>query len=95
MYGKNLMGSYKDKISYEERWNVIHYIRSLQAKELKLEYNQEINTLNSIDRPAGKDYLAMNSTDEMDMEHKDDHSHAEGAGEHGEAVKSQGENHDH
>lgn len=30
MYGKNVMGSYKDKLSYEERWNVIHYIRSLQ-----------------------------------------------------------------
>lgn len=30
MYGKNVMGSYKDKLSYEERWQVIHYIRSLQ-----------------------------------------------------------------
>ena len=36
----------KDKISYEERWNVIHYIRSLQAKELKMEYNANANTLN-------------------------------------------------
>lgn len=53
MYGKNVMGSYKDKLSYEERWNVIHYIRSLQAKELKKEYNQYTNTLNNVDRPAG------------------------------------------
>lgn len=30
MYGKNVMGHYKDKLSYEERWQVIHYIRSLQ-----------------------------------------------------------------
>jgi len=52
-YGKNKMGAYKDKLSYEERWQVIHYIRSLQAKELKLEYSQLTNTLNSIDRPAG------------------------------------------
>jgi mono/diheme cytochrome c family protein len=46
MYGKNVMGSYKDKISYEERWQVIHYIRSLQAKDRGLAYNEEENTLN-------------------------------------------------
>ncbi len=32
MYGKNVMGGYSDKLSYQERWEVIHYIRSLQAK---------------------------------------------------------------
>lgn len=31
MYGKNVMGSFKDKLSYEERWDVIHYIRHLQG----------------------------------------------------------------
>ena len=46
MFGKNLMGSYAGKLSYEERWQVIHYIRSLQAKELKLEYSASANTLN-------------------------------------------------
>ncbi len=30
MHGKNVMGAYKDKLSFEERWQVIHYIRSLQ-----------------------------------------------------------------
>jgi len=30
MHGKNVMGSYKDKLSYEERWQVIHHIRKLQ-----------------------------------------------------------------
>ena len=30
MYGKNVMGAYKDKLNYEERWQVIHYIRKLQ-----------------------------------------------------------------
>ena len=53
-HGRNLMGNYRDKLSYEERWQVIHYIRSLQAKELKLEYNQMENTLNTIDEPAGE-----------------------------------------
>ncbi len=38
MHGKGVMGSYKDKLSTEERWQVIHYIRSLQAKEKDLEY---------------------------------------------------------
>ena len=46
MYGKNAMGSHADKLSYEERWNVIHYIRLLQAKSLKVKYNDEMNELN-------------------------------------------------
>ncbi len=46
MFGKNAMGAYADKLSYEERWNVIHYIRSLQAKSLKVKYNHETNQLN-------------------------------------------------
>ena len=32
MYGKNVMGSYKDKLDTKERWLVIQYIRSLQGK---------------------------------------------------------------
>ncbi len=46
MYGKNVMGSYADKLSYEERWQVIHYIRSLQAKAKGKEYSPQANTLN-------------------------------------------------
>lgn len=45
-YGYNAMGAYKDKINYEERWQVIHYIRTLQAKEKSLDYSPESNTLN-------------------------------------------------
>ncbi len=47
MYGKNMMGPYADKLSYDERWEVIHYIRSLQAKSKKLEYTDAINSFNS------------------------------------------------
>ncbi len=47
MYGKGVMGGYADKLSYEERWQVIHYIRALQAKNKKLAYNQYENTLNN------------------------------------------------
>ncbi len=47
MHGKGVMGAYSDKLSYEERWQVIHYIRALQAKERKLTYNQYENTLNN------------------------------------------------
>lgn len=46
MYGKNAMGAYKDKLSFEERWQVIHYIRSLQAASKNLVYNEKENTLN-------------------------------------------------
>jgi len=52
MYGKNLMGQYTDKLSFEERWQVIHYIRSLQAKVKNLEYSETTNTLSSIEVPA-------------------------------------------
>ena len=47
MYGKNAMGAYADKLSYEERWQVIHYIRALQAKERKAEYSENANTFNT------------------------------------------------
>ncbi len=71
MYGKNLMGAYKDKLNYEERWNVIHYIRSLQAKSVSAEYNQYTNTLNSIDRPAGEMVVAQ--VEEEDHDHGGEH----------------------
>lgn len=55
MYGKNVMGAYKDKISYEERWQVIHYIRSLQAESQDLDYTQMANTFSpAAGTPAGE-----------------------------------------
>lgn len=47
IYGKNVMGGYADKLSFEERWQVIHYIRSLQATSKNLIYNEKMNTLNT------------------------------------------------
>jgi len=47
MWGKNVMGSYADKLSETERWEVIHYIRSLQAKAKNLKYDETENTLNN------------------------------------------------
>jgi mono/diheme cytochrome c family protein len=44
MHGKNVMGPYPDKLNYEERWQVIHYIRSLQAKSKNLVYSETANT---------------------------------------------------
>lgn len=52
MHGKNVMGGYADKLSFEERWQVIHYIRSLQAKEKKLQYSETANTLSNVEKPA-------------------------------------------
>ncbi len=75
MYGKNLMGAYKDKLSHEERWQVIHYIRSLQAKELKLAYNEEVNTLNDIDVPAATLKTAMAVQEETHDTHHDTGHH--------------------
>ena len=95
MYGKNLMGSYKDKLSYEDRWQVIHYIRTLQAKEKGLTYNQMSNTLNAIDRPAGE----MKQVAEVHHHHDDEGHDAHGHDDHGDdahhKVELKGEFHDH
>jgi len=75
MHGKNLMGAYKDKINVEERWQVIHYIRSLQAKEKQLQYNQIENTFNaSFGSPAGE--VAIEETHHHQGEAHDDHGHS-------------------
>ena len=64
MYGYNVMGAYADKMSYEERWQVIHYIRTLQAKENGTEYSPAANTLNpAFGTPSGEiDPLAQDGT---------------------------------
>lgn len=41
MHGKGVMLSHADKLSHDERWMVIHYIRFLQATAQKGEYNLE------------------------------------------------------
>lgn len=89
MYGKNVMGSYKDKLSFEERWQVIHYIRSLQAKEKKLEYNQMVNTLNNVDKPAGE--IAM-VKEVIEDAHNMDHGHGDA---HGHDDHGHGDDHGH
>lgn len=64
IYGKNVMGGYTDKLSYEERWQVIHWIRSLQAKDKKLKYDENDNTLNPLfGTPATKVVAAAPATD--------------------------------
>jgi len=93
MYGKNLMGSYKDKLSVSERWEVIHYIRSLQAKERKLQYNQLVNTLNNVDRPAGE----LKQVAEVVSDHNAHDEHDHHNADHGHMKDKDGHdmNHDH
>ena len=80
IYGKNVMGGYPDKLSYEERWQVIHWIRALQAKDKKLVYNEQLNTLNNIEipgasiEPLAEVAPAEDHDDEM-HEGEGDHSH--------------------
>ncbi len=101
MYGKNLMGAYKDKLSHDERWNVIHYIRSLQAKDKGLVYTQFENTLNNVDMPAGEIVMVADASHSDDHgDHMNgDHGHdakghdAEGHGHDGDY--NHGEDHDH
>ena len=42
MRGKGVMGAYADKLSFEERWNVIHYIRSLQKPDYAISDDGEV-----------------------------------------------------
>ena len=54
MYGKNVMGAYADKMSYKERWEVIHWVRALQAKDQGTLYTATENTYNpSFGTPSG------------------------------------------
>lgn len=75
IYGKNVMGGYADKISFEERWQVIHYIRSLQAKEKKVIYSADANTLNpAFGTPAGQLSLIVEDLGAADQDEGADHS---------------------
>lgn len=86
IYGYNAMGAYKDKISYEERWQVIHYIRSLQAKDAGVVYSEDENTLNSsFGTPVAQFHDGHHSTDH-------DNQMGEGAEQMSEDV-SQGDSH--
>ena len=78
VHGKNVMGAYTNKLSYDERWQVIHYIRSLQAKERKLVYNQDANTLNDIEKPANLISIEVEETKEINLEtNEGDESHSQ------------------
>jgi len=63
MHGKNVMGSYADKLSYRERWEVIHYIRSLEAKFKKTEYSAKTNTFNKEASPWSEVEAGMKKED--------------------------------
>ena len=86
MYGKNVMGGYAGKLSYEERWQVIHYIRALQAKEKGLAYNETENTLNNIDVPGVEAHSSTDEETNMDEAHAnpDDNTqdHGDNHGDH-------------
>ena len=106
MYGKNVMGGYTDKLSYEERWQVIHWIRALQAKENKVEYSAEVNTLNPVYGTPASQVVQMaehvsdeevtseeTTTDDHhgdDGHHEGDEHHDDHKNEHGEDSHSHG-----
>jgi len=82
MHGKNVMGGYADKLSYEERWNVIHHIRSLQASATKTKYTAKVNTLNDIEIP-GETLPPIASEMSHDMDHGHDEGHDDDGAHHG------------
>ncbi|WBM75753.1 c-type cytochrome [Saprospira grandis] len=52
MHGKGVMLSHADKLSHDERWMVIHYIRSLQAEKYDL---PTANGQNKVATPDAED----------------------------------------
>lgn len=55
MHGKNAMGSYKDKLNHEERWLVIHYIRSLQfGGDVQTDADKRLDSVLVAPKPAGE-----------------------------------------
>ena len=76
MYGLNVMGGYSDKMSYEERWNVIHYIRSVQAGLREAEYSESANTLNTAAIPGASVVKTVAAS--MDAQNGHGGDHAEG-----------------
>lgn len=83
IYGKNVMGGYGDKLSFEERWQVIHYIRSLQAKEKKLNYSADANTLNpAFGTPGNQISLIVENVNEVEATDATDDANAPAEGSH-------------
>lgn len=66
MRGKGMMGAYADKLSFEERWDVIHYIRSLQNKDYVIA-DDAIASMKSSAVPANFD---LGAAEKMIKEHK-------------------------
>lgn len=83
MHGYNAMGAYADKISFEERWQVIHYIRELQAKKKTKEYSPMANTLNAAFGTPGDKFESMMghsapSSNDHGEHHSDGDDHSAG-----------------
>jgi outer membrane protein OmpA-like peptidoglycan-associated protein len=64
MRGKGVMGAYADKLSFEERWNVIHYIRTLQNPAYAVADDAAVT---KVAAPASFD---LGATEKMLKEHK-------------------------
>lgn len=94
VYGKNMMGGYADKLSYKERWEVIHYMRALQAKSKKLEYSAEKNTLNGWAQPYSEVAKLEPTEEVLDAADKQDsHTHEVPTGHHGDSNIDHGNGH--
>jgi outer membrane protein OmpA-like peptidoglycan-associated protein len=58
MHGKGQMQPHVDKLNEEERWKVIHYIRSLQADKKGIDYFEELNISGADAKASLKDQFA-------------------------------------
>lgn len=95
MHGKNVMGGYADKLSFEERWQVIHYIRVLQAKNNGTEYTETVNTLNPAFGVPGASLAKVETHDDEhhDEAHAEDHHEGEDHGHHASDDHAAGDHH--
>ena len=74
MHGKGMMQSHADKLTPDERWTVIHYIRSLQAIKKGVDYNPvvSVNAPPVLEDPASLEDNEESTEEEV---HEEDHEH--------------------
>lgn len=94
-YGKNNMGSYASQLSKEERWKIVSYIKSMQAKEAK-KSNKDFTDMDALEFVrGGVAGMGKSMNAAMSDDHHDDHHEGAGA-EHGDEHHHEGDGtHDH
>lgn len=89
VYGKNMMGSYASQLDPKQRWQVIAYIKSMQAKKTKSEFTMisdepEVVVTEEAHGEEGMEEAHANPEASEGYEHDKDEDHEHDTDEHGD-----------